>query len=366
MNRFKLANAVATVVAAMTAGTASASVVGSLSNFDVINGTGKPAYGFEIEIEDSSFDHSKITSIFGYDRDFGLPGGPGAVTRYGRPTITDLPTGVLIRYGGILGGPSTPSAPYNTSGESCWPLGAGWSLAASCDHFGVSTLGQPAATKYSWIVETSPGVLGQQIAGIPAVNFAYRPPAGGQPGAVGAVIRAEAPDRDEPENVALWGEAFWVKTFKTEVEHNIDLGDLLRGDEDQEAAEVEVEWKIFQKPPAGEAGENEEQEVEVELGDADKAIIRRYEFYKYLGPVNGDDGEAKCDGDCENDPLGLLGGHADYVGDFVGAQMAGFNVDDLQAPIALIPEPQTYALMLAGLGLVGVAARRRTGGLPTR
>jgi len=49
---------------------ASASVFGSLSNFDVVNDTGKHAYGFEIEIEDSSFDSSHIYSVFGLNRVF--------------------------------------------------------------------------------------------------------------------------------------------------------------------------------------------------------------------------------------------------------------------------------------------------------
>jgi hypothetical protein len=43
-----------------------------------------------------------------------------------------------------------------------------------------------------------------------------------------------------------------------------------------------------------------------------------------------------------------------YVGDFVGAQMAGYNIQ------AAVPEPQTYAMMLAGLAGIGwLTARRR-------
>lgn len=62
---------------------ASAQVYGSLANFDAVNDTGYVAHGFEIRIEDSSFDHTKIQSIFGYDRDFGVP--PDSVVRYGAP-----------------------------------------------------------------------------------------------------------------------------------------------------------------------------------------------------------------------------------------------------------------------------------------
>lgn len=35
------------------------------------------------------------------------------------------------------------------------------------------------------------------------------------------------------------------------------------------------------------------------------------------------------------------------------------NVGNLTVAIAPIPEPETYAMLLAGLGLLGVAARRR-------
>lgn len=39
-----------------------------------------------------------------------------------------------------------------------------------------------------------------------------------------------------------------------------------------------------------------------------------------------------------------------------------YVLDDLRYGVAPVPEPETYAMMLAGLGLVGAAARRRRGG----
>jgi hypothetical protein len=43
---------------------------------------------------------------------------------------------------------------------------------------------------------------------------------------------------------------------------------------------------------------------------------------------------------------------ADYT-DSVGSGQLGYTIT------ATVPEPETYALLLAGLGLIGVAARRR-------
>lgn len=41
---------------------------------------------------------------------------------------------------------------------------------------------------------------------------------------------------------------------------------------------------------------------------------------------------------------------------------AGLRMDNLNYSVAAVPEPETYALMLAGLALVGVRARRRNQG----
>jgi len=328
---------------------ANASVFGALSNFDVVNDTGKDAYGFEIEIEDSSFDHSKITSVFGLNRVFSSVSlDPTAVNRfgaYGAPTVTDTATGVKITYGGTIGSVSTPSAPYTTSGDSCWPgANPNWQV-TSCDHFGVSTIGSPAKTTYRWLVESSPGSgnLIAQPVGIPSVGFSYMPPpAAGQQGVVHAVIEAEP-----AEVAARWGEAYWVKMYSTKVDHQIDLGDLLRGDADQEAAEIEIEWSLFQAAPAGDDGANDMLEADLMVGDGDEAVMRRYEFYKYLGPVNPEDGEAQCD-----NPDNCVGG----VGDYIGAQMAGFNMN---AVANVNPVPQAASLCLFGLGLAGLGLTQR-------
>lgn len=49
-----------------------------------------------------------------------------------------------------------------------------------------------------------------------------------------------------------------------------------------------------------------------------------------------------------------------YIGE-VGdnGEVAGSNIDLRQTPVPTIPEPETYALMLAGLAAVGALARRR-------
>jgi len=39
--------------------------------------------------------------------------------------------------------------------------------------------------------------------------------------------------------------------------------------------------------------------------------------------------------------------------------LGGLKVDDVQISVTAVPEPETYAMMLAGLGLIGTIARRR-------
>ena len=385
-----LAIAALTALLLPTVGPAAAGTVGSLANFDAINDTDKSAYGFEIEFEDDSFYAVSVGSVFGFNRVFGgvAGGDPLGVVRFGKVSIEDYyddpvaktgHRGVRISYGAKIGDAITgtsiftpannPLSPYNTPGESCWPGANGNWMANPCDHYGVSTATHPAITRYSWLVETAPGsgVLTKQMAGIPAVDFVYAPPQQNAPANVVARIAPVAPNAEQPENGELWGDPYWVKVTKTKVGRNIDLGDLLVDQDDDvdneiELAEVETEWKIFQKKPLIRNDVDDLLESpEVEIYEGDKAVMRRYEFFRYTGPLNEEDGkgEVLCNDDCEEDPLGLdpASDHAgvSFVGNYVGQQMAGFNVDQA----GVVPEPQTWALMLAGLALVGGVARRR-------
>nr|WP_316642353.1 PEP-CTERM sorting domain-containing protein [uncultured Roseateles sp.] len=339
---------------------AQAQVFGSLANFDAVNDTGHEAHGFEIEIEDASYDHSKIYSVFGLDRNFGVP--PTSVERYGAPVITDVAGfGVRIRYAAsFLNGAwsvGTPTGPYPFAGDSCWPLGnpqyASGTL--SCDHFGIATYGTPAKVNYSWLVDPgNTGTLSLQQAAIPAVQFAYQAPPPGPivaPRPVVAEIEAHKADNE------VFGTPFWVKVYAKHVDHNVKLEDLMKGHADVPgAAEVEVEYEIFQ---AGDANGNKL--LDLALNPADEALVLRYEFYKYLGDL-GANGEALCGGGGKGHGKGGGIGPADCggLGDYVGAQMAALNAVQ---PALAVPEPETYALLLAGLGFIGLRVRqtRRAG-----
>lgn len=336
----------------VAAGPVAAATYGNLANFDVVNDTGQPAWGFEIEIEDTAYDHpGGISSVFGLDRVFGfISPDPGAVVRYGRPTIDYIAGfGARITYGGQIGGVSTPSAPYVTTGESCWPgANPGWQ-ATSCDHFGVSTYGTPAVTRYSWLVDNGGGLVRQAV-GVPAVSFVFTPPPPNQPAPAPAVVQAvvQAPvvAADPRAN------AFWVKMTRTTVGENVDLGDLLAGDHPgarpeiaalREAPEVEIEWQVLQ------VGKIDEVSKSIDM-NGDPSAVWQFQFYKYLGRM---DDEGIVDPDRDEFPVGHT--LTPQVGAFVGQQIAAFNANQIPA----VPEPATWALLLAGLGAVGRFARRR-------
>lgn len=357
-----------------------ASVFGSLGNFDVVNDTGKNAYGFEIDIEDPNFNSSKITSVFGLDRVFSFVSpDPAAVVRFGAPQILNTAAGVSIIYGGQSGasGTFTPSAPFATAGESCWPgANPSWK-STSCDHFGVSTFGNPAKTTYNWLVDNGAGGVAKQVVGIPMVSFMIppyvapplvqgSPPA--PPPVVQAVIQAPVVVPLAPE-----ANAFWVKITTTTLPENVGLGDLLGGNFPgarpqivalQDKPEVETEWQPLQ---VGAKNGMSEVLKAVNL-NGNKSAVVTYQFFKYQGLF---DGEGLVDPIAAQFPH--MGGQNAVVNlanagnapdlrnlVYVGQQIAGFNAIEGGAPIAgAVPEPETWALMLAGLSIVGLSTRHR-------
>ena len=88
-------------------------------------------------------------------------------------------------------------------------------------------------------------------------------------------------------------------------------------------------------------------------------MLRRYEFYKYTGRLNLADGEALCEDPTKPSCVdnGLPGQSLYGVGDFIGAQNAAVNLNG--NPLA-VPEPQTWAMLLAGLGIVCWVSQRRS------
>lgn len=324
-------------LATLLAGTAAtASIYGPLDNFDVVNDTGSDTCGFEIEIEG-------VHSAEVY-RTFDAP-----YIRYATPTMTDTPTGVVIRYESswdpgthTFSTKTPPAAPgYVPAADSCWTIGLGAAYWTSgCEHFGTSQTTQPTATRYHWLSCNPDGTKSPlPDIGLPTPIWVVVPPAAP---ADPPVVRAEI-EIPNPEGGA-YGEPYWVKIYKTEADAGIVLDDLLLDNALIANAETEIEWELLQAKPGQGLVFNE-----APLGAGAEAVIRRYEFYRYqtdwglantfidpetglptpyVDPANGEVVQCVVDG-C-NDPT------PDELGDFIGRQIAGFNID----PAALLPACQ--------------------------
>ncbi|MBI5192260.1 MAG: hypothetical protein HZA08_02325 [Nitrospirae bacterium] len=304
--------------------TQATTLYGTLSNFDVIDDTGHEGHGFEIELEGISSSDVVYT--------FGAP-----YQRYGNPTLVPTPTGVIVRYAspynpGTGWAATTPLAPSPTPvtlGHQCWTHGDPNYPNSGCEHFGVSLMRNPTKTIYRWLIEntSAPGTLtpfGSNVS-IPAPvwNVIPQPVI---PPVVRAVIPAPPPPAPDPVvPIPQWGTPIWAKVFKTESPIPANLDALVLGNpavpDGQDPIQVEVEWKLMQSPPAGKPHSSREVEIrEAQAGAGNKSVTRRYEFYKYLGPVIPEDNEVLCD-----NPLNCPGA----VGDFIGAQNAAVNINPI-------------------------------------
>ena len=303
-------------------------MAGSYQNFDVLNNTGEPTYGFEMEVWGVS--SSQLTRIFPSNFN-------PSVIRYGFGNATDFPGGVHVRwvapYDPVAGRfvTATPVPPSLTTvpGDSCWTLGMPNTYqTAGCEHFGISTYGvNPTNIIYRWLVAdpANPGsvMASNATVSLPApIWTAVQPANPALPPVVVAEIKA--PD---PVQVQLFGDAQWVKVYKTEHAAKIVNVDDLVGDNPalvpQDPAQLEVSWNLLQQDPP--AGGNRRQRGKLvnqgNLGNGNHAVVRRYEYYKYAGVYDPITHEALCaDVTCTAPGPGELG-------DAVGAQNVAANLD---------------------------------------
>ena len=283
---------------------AQTALFGTPSNFDVYNDTGQTTYGFEIELDGITPDQL----------------GPAYGFRYGAPVKLAVPNGTVYRFSGqYLNGAwsvSTviPATFAPTLGHSCTGGIPG------CDHFGyyVPYNLKPTNTIYRWLVDdpANPGTL------IPAPNNGVLVPAvtvGVQADGI-VVFNLPVPP---PKQALQFGVAKWVKVLKSEAQRNVAVPELLEDNpvvpNDGDPAAVELAWKLLQfNPHSANSGVLHSQGA---LGIGAKAVIRKYEFYKFSGKYDPIDHKAICGGDglC-NTPL------AGELGDFIGNQMVAANV----------------------------------------
>ncbi len=313
---------------------------GSLNNFDAVNDNGVQCYGFEIEI-DGIFAR-EITYTYDWNH-------------YGVPTIREdthdpLHPKVWVRYQSTKGSdgkwvaftavPSGPIAPTDGHQFTNPAINFGG------EHFGVGFSGTPAAVLYHWLVDDGAGnlVYGTAV-NISTPTFVYVAPQNNAPAQVQAVIVPPPP----PALPALeFGEAIWVKETRTSSHNNrrVELRDLVSDDPNNpddrnwkngEPDEVEVEWQLLQVEFNAVAGgkNGELAGAPEELPGGDEVITRRYDFFKYIGPIDAETGEAlaesvgadgvhgrgiKSIGGIETDLSTVV-----VVGGYIGAQMAGFD-----------------------------------------
>lgn len=294
----------------------SASISGALSNFDVVNNTGHDAHGFEIDLD-------------------GLQ--PGDVyysfnmQRYGSPTISQTTTGVAVRWESqydfsaqqflqttVQHKPNTPFA------GTCYQWNGSSYASSGCEHFGLTLSANALKTTYRWLIEdvNAPGTLVavDLPVAIPAPTYVVLPPARvGDPPVLEATIEAPEP-AESPE---LYGDAQWVKVFKTELQRPVTLDELMSDNAivPQDAAHSEVAWEIIQQEPASNTnGNRRRRQNQGSLNLDTRSVVRRYEIYQYTGAYDPVTHQAICaDGLCNAPADG-------EVGDIIGAQMAAANV----------------------------------------
>lgn len=351
MANIRIIPLVAALAITLTPSIGSTAVIGFLGNFDVINDTGSEAHGFEIDLE--GLHSSDITDIFaGPGRHF--PTGRGfdpltAVVRYGAPTVTEYTNGSIfgtkVTYMGIFDGTKwdygTPSGSVYTPGDNCWTGGGmGYNASTPCDHFGVGTSKNATKVTYNWLLETgTPGVLSNGTVSLPAPVWNVSPPPVPNAPPLQVVAQIEAPDPVQYE----FGDAIWVKVFTTELEHEVELEELVGGNPKVDQAVTEIEWQLLQKERGNPNSGKLESGLGVPVGPNAASILRRYEFYKFSGEYDPETHEALFD---------TVAGYGDSnpgpndVGTYIGAQNAAANL------IGAVPEPQTYTMMAAGLGLL--------------
>jgi Divergent InlB B-repeat domain len=297
-----------------------ATVVGSLGNFDVANNQQQEAHGFEIEFEGIQPQH--ISSTF-------------EAERYGAPVVIPTPTGVIVRWASQYD-PATGSFTATTAGHdpdaplagACYQWAGPAYDGSGCEHFGVTLQATATAATYRWLVADprNPGALAAGPVPIVVATPAYwvTPPTNGAP-----VLNADIDAPQATDRPTSYGDAFWLKIFRRPLTREVDLGELTSDNPavvPEDASSQEVSWVLIQADPLIQfSGGNQKQSRgrtrnSNSLSGDTGAVVRRYEMYEYSGLYDPYFHEAVCaDLSCSVPSAGELGA-------LISAQMTAANL----------------------------------------
>lgn len=302
-------------------------LVGGLGNFDAANYEGQDVYGFEVQIE-------------GIQPSDLQPSWSG--NKFGTPKVIPYATGVYVRYESPYDAVNhrftavtVPKTPGTAFQSTCY-MGSPSYYQAGCDHFGVrlnyTAMSKATTTTYHWLVENpaQPGTLvgSANVVSVPTVSYYFQPPPVNQPTAppvlVAVVELPPPPPPPVPPPVPQYGDATWIKVYKTELNREVELGELVEGNPlvPQNLAQLETDWSLVQPSPPPD-GRHRQRGKLINQGPTNagtRAVVRRYETYAYTGAYDPVTHEAVCaDGAC-NAPL------PNEVGEMLVAQMAAANI----------------------------------------
>lgn len=300
-----------------------ATIYGSLGNFDVVNNTGQDACGFEAEIEG-------LPS--------GYPVGTFTVQRYGPATVTDYIAAngnagrrVTHKSNDCVRNKTVAHPPGTAFGGTCYQWNLNTYANAGCEHFGLHyAYTAPTTVTYRWLVNDAANP-GAYVANDPPIQIATPYYYIQQPAAVLPNVIPPAPVvvfvvPAPPPPPARFGEAHWMKTFVRQLPRVVTLDELLTDNPvtvPMDPASLETNWEVLQAAPPGLADNQRQRGVSTRgspLLPTTRTIVRRFETYAYTGPRNPITNQVLCADLLCNTPA------AGELGDFVSANMAGVEV----------------------------------------
>ncbi len=313
-----------------------ATIYGSLGNFDVANNTGHDACGFEMQVD--GLDQANFGGGYGYQR-------------YGVATTEAYAGGLFIRHKSSFD-PVTHSCLNRTVAH---PLGQNFAgtcymgspnyNSSGCEHFGFYfNVATPGTALMRWMAPdpTTPDTL---VAVNPPVAvpvpsyYVIAPVVPGNPPQIEVVI--DAPD--PPEVVGQYGDAQWMRVFVSQVPREVTLDELLSNNAivPQDLTQLESDWQIVQtEPPGGNRGRGRHRN-RGNLLPTTRTIVRRIEMHEFTGSYDPATHEALCADLLCNAPA------ATEIGQQLSAQMT-----------AVLVQSDSVTVTKAGNGQVGSADKR--------